>query len=219
MQRPSVMVLLAAWALLNLAVSPAMGQEDFDADLKAVRDAWAVASYQTPEDQRPAAFEKLLARSGAFAARYPQRPEALIWDGIVLSSYAGAKGGLGALSPAKQSKARFEAALAIDETALEGLAHTSLGILYHRVPGFPIAFGSDASARVHLEKALQIAPNAIDANYFYAEFLCDEGEYEPALRHLETALKAPPRPGREIADAGRRAEVQALIAKTKEELR
>jgi Tfp pilus assembly protein PilF len=106
----------------------------------------------------------------------------------------------------------------MDERALDGSAHTSLGTLYHKVPRFPIAFGSEKKARMHLEKAIAISPGAIDVNYFYGEFLFDEGEYAKALQHLETALEAPPRPGREIADEGRRAEIRALMAKAKEEL-
>jgi tetratricopeptide (TPR) repeat protein len=207
-----------AGALATLVVAFPARADDFDADLKAVRDAWAIANYRTPEADRLAAFEKLVAQADAFAAKYPQRAEALIWDGIVLSTYAGVKGGLGALGPAKQSKARFEAALAIDEKALDGSAHTSLGTLYHKVPGFPIAFGSDKKARMHLEKAVAISPRAIDTNYFYGEFLYDEGEYAKALQYLETAAQAPPRPGREIADEGRHREIRELIAKTKKEL-
>jgi tetratricopeptide (TPR) repeat protein len=196
----------------------ARAEDAFDADLNALRDAWAIASYQTPKDQRQAAFEKLRAQATALATKYPKRAEALIWDGIVLSGYAGIRGGLGALGPAKEAKARFEAALALDENVLGGAAHFSLGTLYHRLPGFPISFGSDAKARVHLERALQISPDAIDPNYFYGEFLYDAGEYAKALEHLERALRAPPRPGREVADEGRRREIRALIAKSKEEL-
>lgn len=218
MNRRIVLALAGVLALVGFATAPARAQDAFDADLKAVRDAWAQANYQTPADQRLAAFEKLVAQSAAFAARYPKRPEALIWDGIVLSTYAGVKGGLGALGPAKESRARFEAALALDENALDGSAHTSIGTLYHKVPGFPIAFGSDKKAREHMEKALKIAPNAIDPNYFYGEFLYDEGEYGKAMEHLQRALKAPPRPGREVADAGRRAEIEALMAKVKREM-
>ncbi len=196
----------------------ARAQDALEADLKAVRDAWAIASYRTPHDQRLVAFERLRPRAAALSAKYPTRAEALIWDGIVLSSYAGTRGGLGALGPAKEARARFEAALALDENALGGAAHTSLGALYHRVPGFPIGFGSDAKARVHLERALQISPNAIDPNYFYGELLFDEGEYAKALEHLDRALRAPPRPGREVADEGRRGEIQVLLAKTREEM-
>ncbi len=219
MNRRIVVSLLGALACLVVAGPPsARAQDTFDAEMNAVRDAWAIANYRTPQDQRLAAFDKVVAQAAALSAKYPKRPEALIWDGIVLSTYAGVKGGLGALGPAKQARARFEAALAIDEKALDGSAHTSIGTLYHKVPGFPIAFGSDKKARMHLEKALQFNPDGIDPNYFYGEFLFDEGEYGKALQHLEKALKAPPRPGREVADEGRRGEIRTLIAKTKKEM-
>jgi len=208
-----------ALACLVAAGAPfARAEDGLDADLAAVRDAWAVASYRTPEDRRLAAFEELRPEAAALSAKYPRRPEALIWEGIVLSSCAGARGGLGALGPAREAKARFEAALVLDENALGGAAHTSLGALYHKVPGFPIAFGSDAKARAHLEKALEINPNAIDPNYFYGELLFDEGDYARALEHLERALRAPPRPGREVADEGRRRQVEALLAKTRQKI-
>lgn len=119
--------------------------------------------------------------------------------------------------PAREAKAALEAALALDETALGGAAHTTLGTLYHRLPGFPISFGSDRQARGHLERALQISPDAIDPNYFYDAFLYEEGDYASALEYLERALRAPPRPGRQLADSGRRAEIQALIAKIEQQ--
>ena len=216
--RLSVLATLAIAALLQFPGSGARAGESFDAELEAVREAWAVANYQVAKDQREAAFEKLGVRSAAFADQHPTRPEALIWDGIVQSTYAGVNGGLGALGAAKRARARFEAALAIDGTALDGSAYTSLGTLYHKVPGWPIGFGDDKKARQLLEKALQINPAGIDANYFYGEFLFDNGEYAQALRYLETAQKAPSRPGREIADAGRQAEVRDLIARVRRKL-
>jgi Tfp pilus assembly protein PilF len=70
----------------------------------------------------------------------------------------------------------------------------------------------------HLQKGLSINPDGIDPNFFYGEFLFDEREYQQALDHLQKALNAPPRPGRELADEGRREEVRDLIAKTREAL-
>ncbi len=218
MNRRAMTFALGAFAALNLAAPAARAQGTFDADLEAVRDAWAIAQYRTPEDQQEAAFERLMVESDAFAKKYPQRAAALIWDGIVLSTYAGVNRGPGALGPAKKARARFEAARAIDDKAMDGSAYTSLGALYHKMPGWPIGFGSDRKAREYLEKALQISPAAIDPNYFYGEFLYDNGEFAKALRHLEIAQQAPPRPGREIADAGRQAEIRALIAKTTKEI-
>ena len=205
-------------AVLVLVSGAAQADSTFDAARDALRDGWARANYQTSPTERATAFEKLLPEAAALSTHFPRNPEALIWEGIVLSTYAGARGGIGALAPAKTARLRFEQALAIDERAMDGSAHTSLGTLYHKLPAFPLAFGNDKKARVHLEKAIRLAPTAIDTNFFYAEFLYDEGEYAKALKHLETAAKAPPRPGREIADAGRRAEIDALMKKLRAKL-
>jgi Tfp pilus assembly protein PilF len=83
------------------------------------------------------------------------------------------------------------------------------------VPGFPIGFGDHDKARKLLQEALKINPNGIDPNYFYADFLVKEGEYAAALPYLEKASKAPARPGREVADKGRHAEIDALMATVK----
>jgi tetratricopeptide (TPR) repeat protein len=211
---------VGAWLLLSLGhANLARADDDFDTELRAIQDGWAVANYQTTgKEAKNAAFEKLAAQAAALTAKNPQRAEPLIWEGIVLSTWAGVKGGLGALGLAKDSRARLEAALKIDENALNGSAHTSIGTLYHKVPGFPVGFGSDKKAMEHLRKGLSINPDGIDPNFFYGEFLFDEREYQQALDHLQKALNAPPRPGRELADEGRREEVRDLIAKTREAL-
>jgi hypothetical protein len=50
---------------------------------------------------------------------------------------------------------------------------------------------------------------------FYAQYLCDHNECRDAKRYLERAMQAPPRPGRELADAGRHREVMELLAKAR----
>ncbi len=191
-----------------------------DEELAAIQTEWARANYAIDEAAaRSAALETLAARCADFSARHPDRAEPLVWEGIVLSTWAGAKGGLGALGLAKKSRERLLAALAIDERALDGSAHTSLGTLYHKVPGWPLGFGSDDKARTHLEAALAINPAGIDPNYFYAEYLHDEGNHAAALEHLQTALRAAPRPGRASADEGRRGEIRVLMAKVRRAMR
>jgi tetratricopeptide (TPR) repeat protein len=203
--------LLATLTAVAAAPDPA-----FDAELLSIQQAWAKANYETPAgDARKEAFDVLAKRAEAFTKQHPGRAEALIWEGIIESSYAGAKGGLGALGLAKEARSNLEAALKIDPAALNGSAYTSLGTLYYRVPGFPVGFGDHDKARKLLQEALKINPNGIDPNYFYADFLVKEGEYAAALPYLEKAAKAPARPGREVADKGRRAEIDALMATAK----
>ena len=208
----------AAALLVGMSLTVHAAPPAFDAGLLAIQSDWATANYATPDKERAAAFDQLIARAATFSSQNPRRAEALIWEGIVLSTAAGVKGGLGALSLAKQSREKLEAAMAIDANALDGSAFTSLGTLYHKVPGFPIGFGSDKKAKEFLRKALQLNPDGIDPNYFYAEFLYDDDDYAGALQYLEKALQAAPRPGRASADEGRRQDIQKLMAKVRKEL-
>jgi tetratricopeptide (TPR) repeat protein len=209
-------LLYAAVLLLSAAGRAAAADPAFDAELLSIQQAWAKVNYDTPAgDARETAFDALEKRAESFTKQHPDRAEALIWEGIIESSYAGARGGLGALGLAKEARGNLEAALRIDPRALDGSAYTSLGTLYYKVPGFPVGFGDHDKARQMLRKALELNPGGIDPNYFYAEFLYEEGEYVQALQYLDKAAKAPPRPGRELADKGRRGEIATLTTKVK----
>lgn len=206
-------ILYAALAATLLTLTAHAQSSGLDAELEAVQAAWATANYETPTGSaRAQAFETLSKRAEAFVKAYPGRPEPLIWQGIVLSTYAGAKSGLGALGLAKQSRAALEAAMKIDPDALGGSAYTSLGTLYFKVPGFPLGFGDKKKANEYLQHALAINPDGVDPNFFYGEYLFEQDRYAQALEHLQKALRAPVRPGRELADAGRRREIEAMIA-------
>ncbi len=214
-------ILFATTILFAVLAGRAVAADDaaFNAELLSIQQAWARVNYETPAgDARQQAFAALETRAEKFVAQHPGRAEPLIWEGIIESSYAGAKGGLGALGLAKEARASLEAALKIDADALDGSAYTSLGTLYAKVPGFPVGFGDDDKARKMLQRALELNPNGIDPNYFYGEFLYEEGEYVQALQYLDKAAKAAPRAGRELADKGRHAEIAALTAKVKAKL-
>jgi tetratricopeptide (TPR) repeat protein len=141
----------------------------------------------------------------------------MIWEGISYSGYAKAKGGIGALKFAEKARDLLLASEKINPHALQGSAYTSLGSLYYKVPGWPIGFGDKKKARSYLEKAVQINPVGIDPNYFYADFLSEQGDYAKAVEYYKKALAAPARAGREDADAGRRKEVEEglLLAEKK----
>lgn len=89
----------------------------------------------------------------------------------------------------------------------------SLGVLYYKVPGSPIGFGDDDRARRLLREALALDPNGLDSNYFYGDFLYDQGDSAGAKSYLQKALRAPHDATRPVWDAGRRREVQALLVK------
>jgi tetratricopeptide (TPR) repeat protein len=212
--------LFAAALLAATLAGPAIADDTaFNNELLSIQQAWAKVNYETPAgDARTQAFEALEKRAEKFTQQNPGRAEALIWEGIIESSYAGAKGGLGALSLAKEARGNLEAALKINPKALDGSAYTSLGTLYYKVPGFPLGFGDHDKAGKLLKQALELNPNGIDPNYFYGEFLFEEGKYGEALKYLDKAAKAAPRPGRELADKGRHGEIAALTAKVRQKM-
>ncbi len=149
---------------------------------------------------------------------FPDDADALIWDGIVRSSLAGEKGGLGALAQVKLARTDFEQAIKRAPRALDGAAYTSLGALYYQVPGWPIGFGDDAKARTLLYQGLAIDPDGLDSNYFVGDFLRDQKDWAGAAKAFEKAAAAAPRPGRQIADAGRRKELAAKLADVRAQL-
>lgn len=209
--RQFVLVALLLAAVPALATG-ASTSATFTQRLQHVEHQWAHIDYQLPKAQRDQAFATLEKQAAALAATYPDRAEPKIWQAIVLSTRAGVHGGFGALSMVKHARKLLLAAEKIDPTALNGSIYTSLGSLYDQVPGWPLGFGSTDKARVMLRKALAINPDGIDPNYFYADFLHHHGHDHKALLALQKALKAPPRPGRALADQGRRAEIRKLIA-------
>lgn len=180
-----------------------------------IQQDWAVIRYQTPAAERERRFEALAAKAHKLSESHPGRSEPLVWEGIVVSSWAGEKGGLGALGLVKQAKTLYEHAIKIDGQALDGSAYNSLGVLYYKVPGWPLGFGDKDKARELLQRALQINPKGIDANFFYGEFLIENKQTAEAVSYLERAMAAPARPGRQVADTGRREEARALLEKAR----
>ena len=199
----------------GLALPLAAQAVTVDEAVTEIQHDWEVIRYQTPVAEREKRFEALAAKAHKISESFAGRSEPLVWEGIVVSSLAGEKGGLGALGLVKQAKALYESAIQIDGQALDGSAYNSLGVLYYKVPGWPIGFGDKAKARELLHKALTLNPKGIDPNFFYAEYLIETKQPAEAQAELERALQAPARPGRQIADTGRREEARALLEKTK----
>jgi len=204
---------------LVLAVSPtsavfASDNAAMDADIHRIELQWEHIKFE--ENGAPNQFDDIDALANQAAAlvnKYPGRVEPMIWHGIVTSEEAGMATMLHAMGYAKKAKKILENAYKIDRKALDAGAPTSLGVLYYRVPGFPIGFGDNAKARELLKQAVALAPDGMDANYFYADFLMTQKEYATADKVLKHALSLPSHPDRPLWDKQRRGVIRELIAK------
>lgn len=210
--------LTASVALCFFTASAAMA-DTVDDGIHSIQNEWARIKYQVPDkDTQLKDIAKLEENAAKLAATFPDKPEPKIWQAIVLSTEAGIINGISGLPKLKTAKELLETSIKINPNALDGSAQTSLGSLYYQVPGWPISFGNNKKAGEYLQAALQINPDGIDSNFFYGDFLVREGQYDKAVPVLEHALRAAPRLGRELADAGRRQEIKAAISKAQKEL-
>lgn len=206
---------LLAFSLAFLA-TPAFASDDpaMDAAVKRINDQWAHIRYEVPD--RDSQFRQLAALEGQaadVAARYPSRAEPLLWEGIVVSEEAARAPMLKQLGLATRARDILSRAYTIDPKVADGGAAMSLGVLYYRVPGFPIGFGNTKRARTFFQQALVQDPKGLDNNFFYGDFLNSIGEPARARDFLQRALQAPVDRSRPVWDAGRRAEIRTLLAK------
>lgn len=210
-------LLRAFLLLLALTFNTSLFAAGADDVIRPIQEQWAEIKYRQPENKQAELYRELAVKTHKLAEANPYLAEVLIWEGIIVSSEAGARGGLGALSLAKEARQLLEESLKLNEGALNGSAYTSLATLYAKVPMWPIGFGDKKKAEELFKKSLAINPTGIDPNFFYGEYLVDQDRVAEGRSYLEAALKAPPRPGRELADKGRRQEIQALLNKIAKE--
>ena len=195
----------------------ASNNKAMDADIHAIELQWEHIKFA--EDGSPnqlTHIDTLAKFAASVAKKYPDRVEPLIWEGIVTSEEAGMANTMNAMGYAKRAKAILEEAYKKDPTALDAGAPTSLGVLYYRVPGWPIGFGSNKEAQALLQQAVSLAPNGMDANYFYADFLMGQHEYAAAYKLLKHALSLPPQTDRPLWDKNRRVVIKELMAKAQQ---
>lgn len=201
-------------SLLASNVAQASTDPAMDAQVDAINNDWARIKYTVKGgDAQFRQIDALAGRAAAVVARYPGRAEPLLWHGIVTSEEAAMAGVFRQLGLANSARDILLKAEKIDPKASNGGVAMSLGVLYYKVPGFPIGFGSSDKARRYLQTALAMNPEGLDANFFYADYLVAQGKKADAKPYLDRALRAAVDPHRPAWDAGRRAEVRTLLAK------
>jgi tetratricopeptide (TPR) repeat protein len=183
-------------------------------EVRRLQTKWEAIKFGVPEgDDQTNQMNALGEEADVIATRLAGMPEALIWDGIITSERASMASTFYALGFAKRARDILEQAYNLDPARLDAGATTSLGVLYYRVPGFPIGFGDKAKARQLLEQAVKLAPNGLDAWYFYGDFLYTQNEFPKAAAAFQRALKIPVHPDRPLWDKNRRLVIEELLAK------
>ncbi len=212
-----VALAMAVWLGAPTAARAAPNSPLNAAILQLALDWEHIKFQETDKDLQEKQMVALADRATKIAEQFQHRPEAEIWLGIIISEQASMASENGspfkALSFAKKARDILAKVVQTDPYALDAGAPTSLGVLYYRVPGWPVGFGDKSKARQLLEEAVKNAPKGLDANYFYGDYLMEQHDYPEATRIFKYALTLPPHPERPLWDKSRRLVMQQDLAK------
>jgi tetratricopeptide (TPR) repeat protein len=165
----------------------------------------------------------LTLRAGKIAKQHDNIPDPIVWVGIITSEQATLANENGsplkAFELAKRARDILETVEKTDPMTMDAAAPMTLGLLYDRVPGFLMGFDDEAKARLYLQEAVRYAPNALDANYFYGDFLYRQGEQAEAINVFEHALTLPEISDRPMWDRSCRAEFRRILSQLQKDVR
>jgi len=184
--------------------------------IQDVKDEWEMTFYTLPPDQQEPILKTLSMKADTLIQKYPDAAESYLLAGLIQCSLAANEGGFSALGRVKKARQFVLQAMDKDPLAMEGSGYVILGNLYYRLPGWPISFGDNKVARSYLESAIRLYPEGLDTNYFYGDFLLDEGDARAALPYLEKADKAPVRPISRLSDMKLKEELKISLKSARE---
>jgi len=159
-----------------------------DERVSAIEGNWAETREIEATPERKNIFLQLASDITDVVFEFPSQAEPLILKSAILLTMAEDASSFVALGLVNEAKDLLQKAIGINPKASKGSALVTLGVLYYKVPSWPIAFGDNSEAEVYLLKALAVDPEGIGSNYYYGEFLLEQGKKEQAISFLNKAL-------------------------------
>lgn len=115
----------------------------------------------------------------------------LFWKAAAMGKMAEDSGMVNALRMLRPMENLLLKVVMLDEQYENAGAHRALGRIYHKLPGFPVSFGSNQKALMHLKRAHELFPRDVITRAFYAELLYDEGRKDEERKHADFVLATP----------------------------
>ncbi|MBP6057534.1 MAG: hypothetical protein KA524_03795 [Nitrosomonas sp.] len=149
------------------------------------------AQLELDKDRRARLFESCVAIADQALALNANDVRGLFWKAAAMGKMAEDSGVLNALRMIRPMEKMLLKVVALDERYENAGAHRALGRMYHKLPGFPISFGSNQKALMYLKRAHDLFPQDVITRAFYAELLYDEGKRGEARKHADFVLATP----------------------------
>lgn len=159
--------------------------------LQPIEYRWEQLNSSNDKVEKLSRYPELEKQAIQLVQIFPNRAEPLILQACIILTQAELQGPFKALSSVKKARDLLMQAIAINPYANKGSAVVTMGVLYYKVPGWPIAFGDNKKAEKFLLRALKINPQGIDSNYFYADYLISQSKLGLAAKYLHKAASVP----------------------------
>ena len=150
-----------------------------------------IAQLEMDKNRRVQLFERCIAIADQALALNANDVRGLFWKAAAMGKMAEDSGIVNALRMLRPMEKMLLKVVTLDEKYENAGAHRALGRMYHKLPGFPISFGSNQKALAHLKRAHELFPRDIITRAFYAEVLYDEGMKAEARKHADFVLATP----------------------------
>ncbi|OQW39157.1 MAG: hypothetical protein A4S08_07490 [Proteobacteria bacterium SG_bin4] len=149
------------------------------------------AQLELDKNHRVQLFERCITTADRALMINPNDVRGLFWKAAAMGKMAEDSGILNALRMLRPMEELLLKVVELDERYENAGAHRALGRMYHKLPGFPISFGSNQKALAHLKRAHELFPEDVITRAFYAELLYDIGKKVEARKHADFVLAAP----------------------------
>lgn len=179
------------WRCLFFSLLLSLSAQGFEGEEYSVSElyqTWLVLQVQADEPLDK--LTSLANQAKTLTKQHPLVADCWALQGMIYAQQADLVSGLEGLKMAKQAKDMLQKALSLDPYVFYGEVYAELGWLYHRTPGWPISFGSDKMAKHLFDKAININPRSIAANFRYAEYWFDQENYAQAKTFFQATLHA-----------------------------
>ncbi len=130
-----------------------------------------IAQLEMDKERRVQLFERCIAVADRAIALNPNDVRGLFWKSVAMGKMAEDSGIVNAFRMLRPMEKMLLKVVALDEKYENAGAHRALGRMYHKLPGFPISFGSNQKALAHLKRAHELFPRDVITRAFYAEVL------------------------------------------------
>ena len=178
------------FVVFGLLLSPACFADNMDEALARIETEWSHVDSNVSVKVKKEKLKRLYKKVTKLANDHPDRAEPKIVQACILLTIAEVDDAFSALNLVHQARDLLLAANSINPHARNSSGVYTLGILYYKVPGWPIGFGDDNKAEQMLLSSLSRTPKSIGGNYYYGEFLIQQDRADEAEIYLKRAAQA-----------------------------